>query len=171
MAHRDKDYLICVSLTENIYIYDLIKGTFTQINQYESLIDDVIMIYPTGEFIVTLSQHRDVTLWISESGKFVRVNSFSGERLIEEFSFQVENLTHEDKALAIAAHRSYPYFAVSFESGKIRLISVFNRDLADMSFLHVCKHPLNSIYFGDMDHFFVTADLDQGIFYVLTVSN
>lgn len=67
-----KDVLFSLSIKGNIFKYDASYEIFSQIKEHESNINDIIIIYPKGDSIVTLSQNSEVTLWKTSDGKMVR---------------------------------------------------------------------------------------------------
>lgn len=66
-----RELLICVSQKENVWLFNSSENCFGLLKHHESCFDDFCMIYPMGQYIVTLAQNSEVASWEIASGKMV----------------------------------------------------------------------------------------------------
>lgn len=65
------NHLLCISSNENIFVYNSLDGQFKRIRPFENELQEMCLIYPRCEHIVTLSYREQVTLWDIDTGKMV----------------------------------------------------------------------------------------------------
>ncbi|KAK5649933.1 hypothetical protein RI129_000962 [Pyrocoelia pectoralis] len=145
-----KDLLVGLSETGEMLYYNNAEERFKYIIQYESRINDVCLIYPTGEYFVTLQHNREITSWEVSTGKIKDV------------------IILTQKALAIKENPEYPYIGVGYSNGVLELFSVYDPNhITSMTKFNLSKNPLNSIYFTEMSKLIVVADTISGEFFIL----
>lgn len=78
----------------------------------------------------------------------------------------------EGKALCLKENPEYPYVAVSFQHGLLMLMSIYDVDkLTFLTSFYLTRNPLSSIYFAEVGKRLVTADMNDGQFFIINVSN
>lgn len=66
-----KDILLGITEDGEIMHYDFSENTFKYIRQYQNDINDLCLIYPTGEYFVTLQHNREIISWELATGEMV----------------------------------------------------------------------------------------------------
>lgn len=66
-----RDILIGISEDGEIMQHDFAENSFKFIKRYQSKFNDLCMIYPAGEYFVTLQHNREVTSWELATGEMV----------------------------------------------------------------------------------------------------
>lgn len=80
----------------------------------------------------------------------------------------MDTIDLEGKANVIAENPKFPYAAIGFDSGILKLVSAFNpRKLSKMTQFFLTKHPTDSIRFNDCGTVFVVGHLTVGRFFII----
>ncbi|XP_031334791.1 cilia- and flagella-associated protein 43 isoform X2 [Photinus pyralis] len=145
-----KDLLVGISETGELMYYNNSEDRFKFILPYESRFNDVCLIYPNGDHIVTLQHNREITSWEVLTGEMK------------------DMMVLTQKALAIKENPEYPYIGVGYSNGVLELFSLYDpSNITSMTKFNLSKNPLNSIYFTELSKLIVAADTISGEFFIL----
>jgi hypothetical protein len=82
----------------------------------------------------------------------------------------MSSLELNGRAILVTENPKFPYAAIGFESGVVKLVSAYNPEkMVKMTRFYLTKHPINSIYFNECGTVFVVANLTIGRFFIIEV--
>lgn len=169
ITSNGKDFLVAVTVSGNILLYDDSNNTFEYISNNESRFDDFCLVYPIGKHIVTLAHNNQLSSWEVATGKLVVVICDVGMKIRRQFqNDHVELVGH---ASALAGNPEYPYVAVGYSNGVLELFSLYKPDaIKSMVTFRLTRNEINSVYFTEISKLIVAADVNNGQFFIIEVT-
>ncbi|KAK4881574.1 hypothetical protein RN001_004893 [Aquatica leii] len=150
LISNSKETLVGKSTHGDILYYSLTNEKFNYVVENEGKINDVCIIYPTGQYFVTLQHNHEVASWSVETGERQDVIELTG------------------KAISIKENPDYPYVGVGYSHGVLELLSLYDpKHITSMTTFNLSKNPLNSIYFTEFSKLIIAADTISGEFFIL----
>ncbi|KAF5280666.1 hypothetical protein FQA39_LY05314 [Lamprigera yunnana] len=145
-----KESLVGRTIHGDLLCYTAVEPEFKFLVQGEGAINDVCLIYPTGEYIVTFQRNREIVTWSVATGEMQH------------------KIVLSDNPLAIKENPEYPYIGIAYEHGVLELFSLYNpKEITSMTKFNLSKNSLNSVYFTDFGKVIIAASTIFGEFFIL----
>ncbi|RZB40350.1 WD repeat-containing protein 96 [Asbolus verrucosus] len=139
-----------IGVTKRHDILQILQNDFKFVKRNESGFNDFCLIYPTGQYVMALCHNNTLNLYRVSTGD------------------PISTLTLDGHAVVIKENPKFPYAAIGFEGGIVKLISAYNPEkLVRLTQFYLCKNSIDSIYFNECGTIFVAANLTTGRFFII----
>ncbi|VEN41838.1 unnamed protein product [Callosobruchus maculatus] len=143
------DFLVAITVEDDLIKISNVDGISYLENQ-QSRINDICLIYPAGKYVVVLRHEKLLMACEVATGKVVSQLEF-GKRL-----------------LCMVENPQFPYVAVGTADGYIYLVSFYNaKKPKKMASFHLYSKPFHKINFFEQGLILVAANMDEGIFFII----
>ncbi|XP_076260442.1 cilia- and flagella-associated protein 43 [Rhynchophorus ferrugineus] len=142
----------CVALTENYEIVQLgnSSDSLKIVKEDESNFMDLCLIYPAGEYVVTLCQDSILLVYNVANGELI------------------SKLTLNYPVCSLASNPEFPCIAIGTKDGKVNLVSLYNVHKPEVILnLYLTDNPLVVTTYFEKGYMFVTGNHYIGEFFII----
>lgn len=123
----------------------------TKLHQYDPVYENFVVIYPKGDFIVTVNAQNNIHVLEIQSGQII-------SEILEEINMN---------EIILKANPIYPYIAIGNSSGNVYCVSLLHpEDPTLLTEFLLSRQSINFIRFSNNGNFMIVIDVDLNQFLI-----